>query len=445
LIECGWSQSPHSYSDESDIANAKMKIHKFAGIIKLIKENNLIVDMQSYKDVYQALQSGFNGNFVGGASPCTLIPYNDPLWQQLFSEIADVMGEKLPDELMERFTQLRNQGCEKDKEEEKRTGHKQTIGGSESFLAILGEVSKYCLEPYKEKYLSPVMEEYISRYQDLMQEFSQLSPEERDNALKELASSLSEDFFTSDKISQTFFGKLQEQGLLTEDDKTAISIILQQGDISSIKSEDMRRFMESHREGITDVALVGRILSKKMEDSVLYSKKITDLTDEEKQTLKYKIRDLTTVSKDGYTIKIHCKKVQDDLKLAEAIGQVSPTIHIETDEAEVLLAERFEEVEYFNTNAIGDYETNFTVIQETETIGEYLSRMQTCIELINRQISGENIRFNPDGTQQEDRNMSQEIKALSINENLGRNEINSATSEMRRDLTQTQQQQLDTK
>ena len=420
-----------------------MKIHKFAGILKLIKENNLIVDAQSYKDVYQALQSGFNGNFLGGASPCTLIPYNDSLWEQLFSEIADVMGEELPEELKERFMQLRNIGCEKDKEETI-NGHKQTRGGSEAFLAILGEVSKYCLEPYKEKYLSPIMEEYILQYQDLMQEFSQLPPKERENALQKLESSLSEEFFSSDKISQTFFEKLQEQGLLTEDDKTAISVILQQGDISSIKSEDMRKFIESHRKGTTDVTLVSRILSKKIEDSALYSKKISELTDKEKQTLKYKIRDLSVKSKNGYTIAVSYERFnKNNYEMEEAVGEGSPYIIAQTMEAEALLGNRLGDVKYFRDVTENLYETDFTHIQDTETIGQYLSRMETCIELINRQVYGENIRFNPDATHQEERETTQAIQTLSTKESLGISEINSVTLEMRRDLTLTRQQQTE--
>ena len=56
--------------------------------------------------MYEALQSGFAGNALGGASPCTVIPYNDSLWEQFFSEITDAMGEEFPEELKERFTQL---------------------------------------------------------------------------------------------------------------------------------------------------------------------------------------------------------------------------------------------------------------------------------------------------------------------------------------------------
>lgn len=440
----GWSQNPHSYSDESDIANAKMKIHEFAGILKLIKENNLIVDEQSYKDVYQALQRGFSGNFLGGASPCTLIPYNNSLWEQFFSEIADAMGEELPEEIKERFNLLRNTGCEKDKEAERRNGHKQTIGGSESFLTILGEVSKYCLEPYQEKYLSPFMEEYISQYQDLMQEFSQLSPEERDNALKKLASSLNKDFFASNKISQTFFEKLEEQGLLTEDDKTAISVIMQQGDIRTIKSEDMRKFIEAHGEGITDIALVSRVLSKKMEDSVLYSKKIAELTDEEKQTLKYKIRDLSVKSKNGYTIYVPYERFNmSNFEMEEALGEGTPYVIAYTSEAEELLRGRLGDLTYFRVDTESSYDTDFTHIQDTETIGQYLSRMETCTKLIHRQISGEDIKFNPDGTQQQERETTQDIQTLSARESLGISEINSVTTEMRRDLTLTRQQQTE--
>lgn len=391
--------------------------------------------------MYQALQSGFSGNALGGASPCTVIPYNDSLWEQFFSEITDAMCEEFPEELKERFTQLRNISCEKDRKAEERLGCEHNVFRREAFLAILDEVSKYCLEPYQEKYLSPFMEEYIEQYQDLMREFSQLSPEERDNALQKLASSLSEDFLASDKISQTFFGKLQEQGVLTEDDKTAISVILQQGDISTIKSEDMRKFIEAHREGTTDVALVGRILSKKMEDSVLYSKKITELTDEEKQTLKYKIRDLSVKSKNGYTIAVSYERFNmSNFKTEEAIGKGTPYVTAQTLEAEELLGSRLGDVTYFRDITENLYETDFTHIQDTETIGQYLSRMKICTKLIHRHISGEDIKFNQDGTQQQERETTQDIQTLSARKSLGVSEINGVTAEIRRDLTQTQQQ-----
>lgn len=397
LEKCGWSQNQHSYSDESDIANAKMKIHKFAGIIKLIKENNLIVGTKSYKDVYQALKSGFNGNLLGGASPCTLIPYNDSLWEQFFSEIEDVMGEGIPEELKGRFTQLRNISCEKDKEEEERIGHKQIVYGEKAFLTILGEVSEYCLEPYRENYLRPIMDEYISQYRNLMQEFSTLPPEKREDALQKLASSLSEEFFASDKISQTFFDKLQEQGLLTEDDKTAISVILQQGDIGAIKSEDMRKFIESHRKGTTDLVLVSRILSKKIEDDVLYGKKVIELTDEEKQTLKYKIKDLSIKSKNGYTIAIPYERFNENYEMEDAVGECSPCILAQTDEAETLLGSRLRDVAHFCNVTEELYETDFKTIQDSETIGQYLARMKQCVSLISRFIDGEKVQFNEYG------------------------------------------------
>ena len=290
------------------------------------------------------------------------------------------------------------------------------------------------------------MEEYISQYQYLMQEFSQLFPEERDNALQKLASSLNKDFFASDKISQTFFGKLKEQGLLTEDDMTAISVIWQQGDISTIKSEDMRKFIEAHREGTTDVALIGRILSKKMEDSVLYSKKITELTDEEKQTLKYKIRDLSVKSKNGYTIAVSYERFNmSNFETEEALGEGTPYVTAQTLEAEELLKSRLGDVTYFQDITENLYETDFTHIQDIETIGQYLSRMETCTKLIHRQISGEDIKFNSDGTQQKEREITQDIQTLSERESLGVSKINSVTAEIRSDLIQTQQQQLDTK
>ena len=397
--------------------------------------------------MYRALESGFGGNALGGASPCTVIPSNDSLWEQFFSEIVDAMGEEFPKELKERCTKLRNISCEKDKEEEERLGcDEHNVFRREAFLAILEEVSKYCLEPYQEKYLSPIMDEYILRYQDLMQKFSQLSPEERDNALQKLASSLSEDFFTSGKISQTFLGKLQEQGLLTEDDKTAISVILQQGDIRKIKSEDMRKFIEAHREGSTDIALVSRILSKKIEDAGLYSKKITELTEEEKQTLKYKIGDLMIKSKNGYAIAISCERFKENsYEMEEAIGEGSPYVIAQTMEAEELLRSRLGDVAYFREATEDLYDTHFTHIQDTETIGQYLSRMEICTKLIHRQISGEDIKFNQDGTQQQERETTQDIQTLSARKSLGVSEINGVTAEIRRDLTQTQQQQLDTK
>lgn len=421
-----------------------MKIHEISGILQLIKEKDLIVDAQTYREVQKALLRPFNGNFLGGATPSDVIPYNDSLWEQFFSEVIDAVGEDLPEELKERFEQVRKSGIEFDRKENERIGGKHTLFAGRSFMTIVSELSEHCLQPYKEKYLKPMMDEYISQYQDLMQEFLQLPQDERDNALQKLASSLSEDFFSSDKISQTFFNKLQEQGLLTEDDKTTISVILQQGDINLIKSEDMRKFIESHRDGITDVALVGRILSKKLEDSVLYSKKITELTDKEKQVLKYKIRDLSVKSKNGYTIAVSYEKFnKSNFEIEEAVGEGTPYVTAQTMEAEALLGSRLGDVTYFREVTEELYQTDFTHIQDTETIGQYLTRMETCIKLIHRQISGEDIRFNPDGTHNKKEKQLKQIQTLSTKESLGISEINSVTNEMRKDLTLAREQQTE--
>lgn len=181
-----------------------------------------------------------------------------------------------------------------------------------------------------------------------------------------------------------------------------------------------------------------------MEDSVLYSKKITELTDEEKQTLKYKIRDLSVKSKNGYTIAVSYERFNmSNFKTEEAIGKGIPYVTAQTLEAEELLGSRLGDVTYFRDITENLYETDFTHIQDTETIGEYLLRMETCTKLIHRQISGEDIKFNPDGTQQQERETTQDIQTLCTMEGLRISEINLVTTEMRSDLTLTRQQQTE--
>lgn len=268
--------------------------------------NELITDNNTYQEAYTYLHRTMGCDFSTPITSILTILSDDMLTQQFYEGIEATLGISLPEKMKEKFNESRKIAYELDNQE----GSEVTWHRTEAFAVIESELIRLGLEPHREKYLKPIMDEYISKYQDLMQECSQLPPEERENALQKLANSLNEEIFSSDKISQIFFAKLQEQGLLTEDDKTAILVILQQGDMSSIKSEDMKKFIESHRENVTDIGLVSRILTKKIEDEVIYGKKIAELSEDEKQILKYKIQDFSTTSEKGYTIRIPCEKVQ---------------------------------------------------------------------------------------------------------------------------------------
>lgn len=388
----GLKQIAHSLSDENNIARARSSIYKFCSALKLIRENELITDNNTYQEAYTYLHRTMGCDFSTPITSILTILSDDMLTQQFYEGIEATLGISLPEKMKEKFNESRKIAYELDNQE----GPEVTWRRTEAFAVIESELIRLGLEPHREKYLKPIMDEYISKYQDLMQERSQLPPEERENALQKLANSLNEEIFSSDKISQIFFAKLQEQGLLTEDDKTAILIILQQGDMSSIKSEDMKKFIESHRENVTNIGLVSRILTKKIEDEVIYGKKIAELSEDEKQILKYKIQDFSITSEKGYTIRIPCEKVQN-YEFVDAVGEVSPIIQIETDEAETLLSDRLSGVAHFQINAIGNYETDFTTIQDSETIGQYLSRMKQCVSLISRCIDGEKVQFNEYG------------------------------------------------
>lgn len=218
----------------------------------------------------------------------------------------------------------------------------------------------YDIEPPDlEKYRVEGLKSYILQYQQLMQEFPQLSPEEREEALQQLAASMNGEIFSGNQIRQTFFDELEAQGIVvTDDEKAAIVTILQQGDINSIKSEEMRKYIQLHRGQTTNIGLVSRILSKKMEDQVLYGKKTMELSAEEKAIIKHKVNDFNKTISNEYGIKVPFSKIQVD-----------------------------------------------------ETIGEYFTRLKNIVQLTKK-------------------------------EQLGLSEINGVSTEMRKNLTQQQQQQV---
>lgn len=145
--------------------------------------------------------------------------------------------------------------------------------------------------------------------------------------------------------------------------------------------------------------IVGDFLEKHREikDEVPYDKKITELSEEEMEAFKKRISGLSVKSENGYSITIPCVKFKG-IEMIEAVAQLPPEIQANSEEAELLLKERLGKEEHFHASEMwGSYETDFLAIQESETIGQYLARMEECISLITKCIEGEKVQFNEYG------------------------------------------------
>lgn len=120
LSEYGWKEVPHTGSEQDNIAMAKMRIHQFAKILELIKNNHLVLDNQAYERIYSTLSNEFMGNSTGGANPSEVIAYDNSLRQQLYKEISEAIGEGFSPEAIEKWSQIIQNGQQIDKSEQEK-------------------------------------------------------------------------------------------------------------------------------------------------------------------------------------------------------------------------------------------------------------------------------------------------------------------------------------
>lgn len=288
----GLKIGPHSYSDENEVTDAKMAIHRTCEILKLIQEERIIVDRQTYEGAKSAIKRSLMAvSMLNGVRVADTIFNNPELTMQLYQELEDKAKIKISEEMQEEFKQMQEVAEEKDK------GEAQRVNATSEVL--------WRRQAFHERAVSEMLEKVLENYQE------------------------------KEEVKDPMFGKY-----------------------------------------------------------------IQELTGEEKKRLEEQIRKLCIASKEGYSIIIPTSKIQfgEDGQIIsrEAIGECSPIILLNSDEAEESIVKRIANKKYFSFDGV-NINTYFATIQPNETIEQYITRMQESISLMDKFCSGEKIEFDKNG------------------------------------------------
>lgn len=140
-------------------------------------------------------------------------------------------------------------------------------------------------------------------------------------------------------------------------------------------------------------------------EKYILAKTFEQLNDDEKDFFKHKLQEITINTGNGYKIFIPTNKMkwtENGFIEQECLEKTAPIISYDHDEDKELL-DKVDQSTHFEEVVEGNIETNFKAIQSKETLGEYITRMRNSIGAIERFINGENIRFNEDGTERQER------------------------------------------